>query len=192
MFCGYLGYVVLTYVSLLVAGRNFGVFWSRFGLLPSVVGLHLPWYSWIIFAAGVFFLLFSWLVTSTGVARAVYMNLKGNNFYTWKEAFTFALKKKGGSVVSTPIAIFAIAFFLGLGGVVVGLLGRIPYVGELGISLFSTIWFMASIFLVFVVLALGVSLLLTPAILATTDDDAFEGIFQSFSTLYSQPWRLIL
>ena len=191
LFCGYLGYVILTYASLVAAGKDFGVFWSRFGLFPSVVGLPLPWYSWIIFAVGALFLLFAWLVTGTAVARAAYMNLKGNTFYTWKEAFTFALKKKGGSVISTPIAIVAIAFFTGLGGVVVGLLGRIPYLGELGISLFAVIWMMASLFLIFVILALGVSLLLTPAILATTDDDAFEGIFQSFSTLYSQPWRLI-
>jgi len=192
LFSGYVGYIVLTYLSLIAAGRNFGTLWSRFGFFPNVVGSHLPWYSWIIFALGAFFLLFAWLVTSTGVARAAYMNLKGNTFYTWKEAFIFALKKKGGSVISTPIAIFAIAFFTGLGGVVVGLLGRIPYVGELGVSLFAVVWFMASLFLVFVILTLGTSLLLTPAVLATTDDDAFEGIFQSFSTLYSQPWRLIV
>jgi len=189
---GYLGYVVLTYISLLMAGLDFGLLWSRFGLLPCVMGLYLPWYSWIVFAIGAFFLLFAWLVTSTGVARAAYMHLKGNTFYTWKEAFSFALKKKGGSVISTPIAIGAILFFTGLGGVVIGLLGRIPYVGELGVSLFAIIWFGASLFLLFVALALAVSLLLAPAILATTDDDAFEGIFQSFSTLYSQPWRFVV
>lgn len=188
---GYASYVVLTYASLLLAGNRLDVLWSRFGLLPCALGLNLPWYSWILFALGLFIFLFFWLVTSTGVARATYMNLKGNYFYTWKEALRFALKKKGVSVILTPVAILMIAFFTGLGGVVIGLLGRIPYVGELGISLFSTIWFMASFFLVFILLALGVSLIMTPAVLATTDDDAFEGIFQSFSMLYSQPWRLI-
>jgi hypothetical protein len=189
---GYLVYVICTYLSLILAGKSFSVYWSRYGLMPSVLGLQLPWYSWIIFALGAFFFLFAWLVTSTAVARAAYMNLKGNTFYTWKEACGFALKKKAGSVISTPIAIFVIIFFTGLGGVIIGLLGRIPYVGELGISLFPIIWFMAALFLVFLLLAFFVSLFLTPAILATTDDDAFEGIFQSFSTLYSQPWRLIL
>ena len=192
LFYGYLGYLIFTYLSLLLAGKDFGVHWSRFGLFPSAIGLQLPWYSWIVFALGAFFFLCAWLITSMGVARATYMNLKGNTFYTWKEAWTFALKKKRGSVISTPIAIFLIAFFTILGGIVIGLLGRIPFVGPLGISIFPVIWFMASLFLIFLILALGVSLLLTPAILATTDDDAFEGIFQSFSTLYSQFWRLIL
>ena len=91
--------------------------------------------------------------------------MKGNTFYTWKEAFNFALKRKGGSVISTPVAIAFIIFFTALGGVVIGLLGRIPYVGEVGFSLFAIIWFMASLFLVFVILALVVSFLLTPAIL---------------------------
>jgi Sec-independent protein translocase protein TatA len=192
LFSGYLGYVILTYLCLVVSGEKFSVIWARYGLIPGISGYSIVWYGWIIYALGVFILLFAWLVTATGVSRATYMNLKGNTFYTWKESLMFALKKKGGAVISTPIAIIAIIFFTSLGGVVVGLLGRwIPFLGELGISLLAPVWFIASLFLVFVVLALCVSLLLTPAILATTDDDAFEGIFQSFSTLYSQPWRLI-
>jgi len=189
---GYLAYVLLTYLSLLAAGHNLGTLWSSYGLLPSALGNPLPWFSWILFGLGVAVLVFSWLVTATGVARATYMHLKGNTFYTWKQAFRFALNKKGGSVVSTPIAVLFIALFLVLGGVIVGLLGRIPYLGELGVSLFSVVWYLTSLFLVFVIVVLGVSLLVTPAVLATTDDDAFEGIFQSFSLLYSQPWRLIL
>ena len=178
---GYLCYIIFTYLSLILSGKDFGVIWSRFGLFPTVAGYPLHWTSWILFGVGCFILFFAWLVTATAVARAAYMHLKGNTFYTWKEAIAFALKKKGGSVVSTPIAILLIAVFTALGGVVVGLLGRIPVVGELGISFFAVIWFLSSLFIVFVILALFVSLLLGPAIIATTDDDAFEGIFQSFS-----------
>ena len=57
-------------------------------------------------------------MTATAVARAAYMHLKGNNFYTWKEAVRFALKKKGGAVAATPIAIGVIILFVALGGVV--------------------------------------------------------------------------
>ncbi|MCD6117768.1 hypothetical protein J7K93_12185 [bacterium] len=189
---GWAGYVVFTYLSLLAGGNNLGVVLSRYGLVPGVVGLNLPWYSWVIFSIGAIFMLFFWLVGATGVARATYMHLKGNTFYTWKEAFVFALKTKGGSVISTPVAITAIAFFTCIGGLFIGLLGRIPYIGELGISLFTLLWFGAACFVVFIVLAIVVSMFLTPSILATTDDDAFEGMFQSFSVLYGQPWRFIV
>ncbi len=187
---GYLGYTIFTYLSLVIDGKHLGDSWSRFGLLPYATFTPLR-IGLIPFIIGLFLLLFFWLVSSTGVARATYMQLKGNTFYSWRESFTFALKRKGSSVISTPIAIVAMAFFTGLGGVVIGLVGRIPYLGELGISLFAIVWFMAALFIIFILMAFHVSLFLTPAILATTDDDAFEGIFQSFSTLYSQPWRFI-
>ena len=110
LLCGYLGYIVFTYLSLIIDGKGLGGSWSRFGLLPytSFTPLRI---SLIPFIIGLFLLLFFWLVTSTGVARATYMQLKGNTFYSWREAFSFALKKKGSSVISTPIAIVAMAFF---------------------------------------------------------------------------------
>jgi len=188
---GYVAYVIFTYAAKILAGDNFSDLWARYGLLPYILDFSLPWYSIAVFALGLFFLLFAWLISSTAVCRATYMQLKGNTFYTWKEALAFAFKKKGGSVLSTPIAIGIIAVLIGAGGVVVGLLGRIPVVGPIGLSLFTVIWFVAALLLIFVLLALVVSLILTPAILATTDDDAFEGIFQSFSLLHAQPWRIL-
>ncbi len=189
---GYLAYAVLTYIALILSGQSFGTLWVRFGLLPCAIGQYLPWYGWVLTILGIVILVFSWLITATAVSRAVYMHLKGNTFYTWREAFRFALKKKGPSVLSTPLVILIIAVLIGVGGLIVGLAGRIPYVGELGISLFGILWFLASLLLVFILLAFCVSLILTPAVLSTTDDDAFEGIFQSFSTLFGQPWRFIL
>jgi len=188
---GYGGYVILTYLAFLIGGESLGEVWKRFGLLPCAFGYGLNFFGWVVFFLGVAFLVMAWLVTATAVSRAVYMNLKGNTFYTWKDAFAFA-RKKVGAVAATPAAIFTIIIIMAAVGVVVGVAGRIPYVGELGISLLAVIWYAASFFLVFVGLALLVAFLLTPSILAATDDDAFEGIFQSFSILASQPWRLVL
>jgi hypothetical protein len=189
---GYGLFLILTYVGAILSRGSLSTLWIRYGLLPRIGSLNLTWIGWIFVGVGLFFLAASWLVTSTAVARAAYMNLKGNTFYTWKEAFRFALKKKAVSVIATPVAILAIACFTGLGGVVVGLVGRIHDVLGIGVSLLTLVWFVASFFIVFVLAACAVSLLITPAVLATTDDDAFEGIFQSFSTLFSQPWRLVI
>lgn len=190
------GYIVLTYLALVSAGADFGLAWSRFGLLPAASGQPLPWYSKILACLAVLWLAVVLFWTAVAVCRAVYMHLKGNHFYTWKEALRFSLKKKAGASVATPVAIALIILFTVIGGAVVGLFGRIPWgVGDVlgvGISLLSPVWFAASLFLVFLGLALAVSLLLTPSVLATTDDDAFEGIFQSFSTLAAQPWRIVL
>lgn len=188
---GYLGYLICTYATILITDQNINTIWDRFGLLPSVFGLALPWYGWLLSGMGMLWLFFFSLVASCSVARASYMNIKGNTFYTWKEAFRFALKKKGSSLMATPLAVLLIAALIAIGSIFIGVVGRIPVIGPLGISGFGIIWFAISFFLLLVIIALAISLLLTPAILATTDDDAFEGIFQSFSMLLSQPFHLI-
>ncbi|HDQ45218.1 MAG TPA: hypothetical protein ENN17_06965 [bacterium] len=191
LFVGYGLYLILVYAGAVLSGGDLTTLWIRHGLMPLPGAFNLAWYGWILVGMALFILAAAWLVTSTAVARAAYMNLKGNTFYTWKEAFRFALRKKAISVIATPVAILAIAFFTGLGGVVVGLIARIPFVGPIGVSLLTVVWFAAAFFIVFTLAASVVAFLITPAVLATTDDDAFEGIFQSFSILFSQPWRLV-
>ncbi len=100
---GWAVYFIFTYLALLLAGEHLSIVWARFGLIPSIAGLPLPWYAWIFAGIGILGFLFCWLVSATGVCRAVYMNLKGNHFYTWKDAIRFAFKKKGGAVIATPI-----------------------------------------------------------------------------------------
>ncbi|MBC8185981.1 hypothetical protein H8E88_33270 [candidate division KSB1 bacterium] len=191
LFFGYLGYLVVTYVSFITSGIGLSVGWNKYGLLPCLISESPNWYSMIIYFIGVFWLVAVYLVTATAVSRATYMLAKGNNFYTWKESFSFAVKK-AGAILMSPIALAIIIGLFVLGGAVVGWISKIPYVGELGLTIFTVIWFVASLVIVFLALVFGVSLLLAPAIIATTDDDAFEAVFQSFSTLWSQPWRLVL
>ncbi|MBN1779517.1 hypothetical protein JW948_00135 [bacterium] len=188
----YLIYLVLTYVAFMVAGEGVGEVWDRYGLLPICPGTYMPVISVILCGLAVVILAFGAMLTSTAVARAVYMNLKGNTFYTYKEALAFAWRKKL-SIIGTPVLL---ALFMGLfmlGGGVMGWLGRFPWlsIGPILTSVLTLVWFIACLFLVFMGIALAVSLILTPAILAATDDDAFEGLFQSFSIAFSQPWRLL-
>ncbi|MFC1568912.1 hypothetical protein ACFL4L_01635 [bacterium] len=193
-FVGLLGsytiYLFLTYLAFWLSGEGLAGIWDRFGLLPMIPGMYMPIYCLIIYGLAVFALVYGYMITATGVSRAVYMNLKGNTFYTWKESLAFAWKKKL-SILGTPLSLAILIVLFILGGGFIGLIGKIAYFGELFVSLFSLIWFLAALFLVFISIALIVSVFLTPAILATTDDDAFEGIFQSFSIAFTQPWRLL-
>jgi len=188
---GYAVYLIFTYISLLSAGNSCTAIWERFALVPCVCGMELPWYSWIIYVVGILASLAVILLTNTAVSRAVYMNLKGETFFTWKEAFSFAFKR-WGSVVAAPTAIIGIIAFFVVGALIMGLLGRIPYVGELGTS-FLTLFYMGSaLFVFFLLLVLAVALFFVPAIVATTNEDAFEAVFQSFSISTSQPWRIVV
>jgi hypothetical protein len=148
------------------------------------------WYSYIIFAIGAFWLVAMYLISATAVSRATYMLVKGNHFYIWRDAIRFALKKSA-SVLLSPLAIVIIIALVLIGGAVVGLLGKIPFVGALGISVFTMLWFLAAFFVVFLVIIFAVAMIQAPAIIATTDDDAFEAVFQSFSMVWTQPWRFV-
>lgn len=191
LFFGYLGYLFFTYISFVTAGVGFSDGWKKYGLFPCLFAESFNWYSIIIYLIGFIWLLAVYLIAATAVSRATYMLVKGNHFYTWRDAVQFSLKKTA-SILLSPIAILLIIVFILAGGAVVGLLGKIPFVGEFGITIFTFIWFFTALFVVFLVIILAVALIQTPAIIATTNDDAFEAVFQSFSLVWSQPWRLIL
>ena len=191
LFVGYLGYLIFTYLSLIAARVGLSNGWKKYGLLPCIFPESPNWYSVIIYLIGLIWLVAIYLITATAVSRATYMLVKGNHFYTWLNAVKFALKKTA-SILLSPVAIILIVVFFLAGGAVVGLLGRIPFVGEFGVTIFTFVWFFASLFVVFLVIIFGVALIQTPSIIATTNDDAFEAVFQSFSLVWSQPWRLVL
>ncbi len=192
MSVGFVVYLALSYLSLVVAGYELNSAWSQFGLLPCLfaIGDSFPWSSWLIAGVGSLFLFVTYLITNTAVARAVYMTSKGNSFYTWKESFAFAFRKFW-SIILTPLALLILIGLLVLGALVVGLLGKIPFVGEIGVSLFTILWLLNGLLVFFLVLVVLAAVLLLPSIIATTDEDAFEAIFQSMSIVWRQPWRFL-
>ncbi|MBN1542096.1 hypothetical protein JW992_08095 [candidate division KSB1 bacterium] len=188
---GLAGYWILTYAGFGISGYSLTEIWEQYGLLICVfqTGLFLNWISWIFFGLAFLILSVALLLSATAVARAAYMSGKGNHFYTWHEAYAFAFCK-AGSVLMTPISLAVLIGLMVFGGFLVGLLGRIPYIGEVGIALFVVFWFAVALLLLLFAAVLLVSFFLVPVIIATTDEDAFEAVFQTFSLVWSQPWRL--
>ena len=187
---GYGVYLIFTYLSFLTAGKTFLAMWDRYGLFPCLFGNEYPWFSWAIFIIGSLLLLMMVLVTNTAVSRAVYMNLKGETFYTWKEAYKFAMKNMA-SILGAPVAIGGVIILFVIGALVMGLVGKIPFVGELITSTMTLFYMGAGLFVFFLGLVLVIALILVPSIIATTDEDGFEAVFQSFSLSTGQPVRLI-
>lgn len=188
---GFLGYLFFTYLSFITSGIGLSMGWKKYGLLPCIFPESPNWYSVVIYLIGIIWLVAIYLIASTAVSRAAYMLLKENYFYTWLEATRFALKKTA-SILLSPIAILLIIVLFIAGGAVVGLLGKIPIVGEFGITIFAFVWYFSALVVVFMVIIFAVVMIQVPAIIATTNEDAFEVVFQSFSLTWSQPWRLIL
>jgi len=115
-----------------------------------------------------------------------------------KEAFRFA-GKHWKSVYITILALIGIFLFCLFFPSLVGLLDLIPGVEQAAehfgapVTTFLTIpvYFMG-LFMVLVILALLFGLLLIPAIVAVTGEGVFETLYQLFSTIWNQPWRLVI
>lgn len=189
---GYLSFLIFNYIALLSKGMSIGEIWRLYALFPLPL-LGLPWFGWVIFGVGTVIAIAIWLLASCAVAKITYQELKGDDFYSVEDSLSF-LKKNWKPVLLSPLTLIGlIVFFLAVGALI-GLLAKvIPYVGELGLSLIFGIPVLgAAVFTVFMIVVFIFSLALTPAIVATTGEDTFETVIQLFSTIWNQPWRLVV
>jgi hypothetical protein len=75
--------------------------------------------------------------------------------------------------------------------VVAGLLGKIPVLGEFIFSLPFLLYFPVSIFVLYTAVVFILVITFTPAIVATSEEDTLEAVFQGYSLIWTQPWRLV-
>ncbi|MFC1715308.1 hypothetical protein ACFL6S_16685 [Candidatus Poribacteria bacterium] len=197
---GYLIYEALTYLSLISSGA--GGFWAKYGLRPVCLfegsASGLPAATKIVMAIGCFIWVIIYYLFSTAASKVAVEELRGDDFYSMKAAIKFACKR-WKSIFVTMLALVFIFIFCLFFPSLVGLLDLIPGVEQAAehagtpITTFLTIpvYFMG-LFMVLVILALLFGLLLIPAIVAVTGEDVFETVYQLFSTIWNQPWRLIV
>ncbi len=189
---GYIAYLIFNYIALLAKGMNIGEIWRLYALFPLPF-LGFPWFGWVIFGVGVVIAIAIWLLASCAVAKITYQELKGDDFYSVSDSLGF-LKKNWKPVLLSPLTMIGLIIFFLAVGALIGLLAKvIPYVGELGLAIIFGIPVLgAAVFTVFMAVVFLFSLALGPAIVATTGEDTFETVIQLFSTIWNEPWRLIV
>jgi hypothetical protein len=128
------------------------------------------------------------LLTICAVAKVTFEQLRGDEFYEIRESFRF-VKSNWKAVLLSPATLALFVVVLVILGILFGLLGRIPYAGELFISLLWIPIFAVSLFVVYLVLVFFVSFVTVPAVVATTKSDTFDALFELFSVVNEQNWR---
>jgi hypothetical protein len=192
LFCGYLGFLILTYIAHLLSDRRLSEVWGSYGLFPVYDFSFRGFFPWLIFVIGGVFFISIFLLSNAAVGKLTYEQLKGDEFYSTKDSFKF-LKKNWKTVLLSPLSILALVIILLICGIVIGLLGKIPYVGELGLGIFYGVpIFVVALFTAYTLFIFFIALFMTPAIVATTKEDVFETIVQLFSSIWTQPWRYFI
>jgi hypothetical protein len=192
LLCGYVGFLVLTYIAHLLSDRRLSEVWGAYGFFPVYDFSFSGFFPWLIFAIGCVFFVSIFLLSNAAVGKLTYEQLKGDEFYSTKDSFKF-LKKNWKTVLLSPLSILALVIILIICGVIIGLLGKIPYLGELGLGvLYGVPIFVVALFTIYTLFIFFIALLMTPAVVATTKEDVFETIVQLFSSIWSQPWRYFI
>ena len=105
------------------------------------------------------------------------------------QALTFAASK-ARSLIAAPVAPIVMLIIFGIPLIIIGLIGNIPYAGELIMSLLLGIGLIFAFLMSLLVIAMlgGVNLMI-PAI-AFESTDSFEAISRAFAYIFARPWRI--
>jgi len=129
-------------------------------------------------------------VAGGGICRMAAMQLARDETISPTEALRFGLKKLI-SFLTVPLIPVGIVFLLGLLVFILGLIGNLPWAGELIIGICLVIALFVGLLITLVLIGtIGGANLMYPAI-AYEASDSFDAIGRAFGYIYTRPWRTV-
>ncbi len=193
LFSGWAIYSILTYVALLANGQTLTEIWKTHYFFPCLLNTGLPvaWYAWVISGIGFVIWILIFILASLAVSRITYKQLKGDEFFSSGDSFKY-VKKHGAAAIMGPASIILIIAFFIIMAIIAAWISKWPVLDIIFFGLPYLLYFVVSTFVVYTAVVFVVSFLLAPSIVGTAEEDTMETVFQSYSTLWSQPWRLVI
>jgi hypothetical protein len=125
-----------------------------------------------------------------GICRMAAMQLARGETIGPTEAVRFGLKKFI-SFLSAPLIPVGIILLFGLFVFILGLIGNLPWAGELIIGICLVIALFVGLLITLVLIgAIGGANLMYPAI-AYEASDGFDAVSRTFGYIYNRPWRMV-
>lgn len=193
----YVIYELLVYLSLFIAGGTAANdFWHKYGFMPvcPVVNGDFETITIVAMGIGTLVLFVVFFSMSTMVSKIAMQQLRGDHFFSMGESIGFA-KKNWKVVFGTFIGLIVIFVLCALTPIIVGLLGKIPVVGNIVVMLASILTpfaFFLGLLMAYLIVVFAVSLFLVPSVVAAANSDTFETVYQHFSIIWNQPWRIVV
>jgi hypothetical protein len=189
---GYAVYWALNYLGAAIHGMALSDTWAAFGLYPCLLSLDsISGIACALYWIGAAFWFYAISLGATAVSRVTYKQLKGNEFYSGGDAWSY-VKKHWHPIVFSSISLALILAFLFFLAAIFALVGKIPYVGEFLFVLPYLLYFFGSVFTIYTGIVFLVALVYTPAIVGTYEEDTMGTVWHNFSITWGQPWRIIL
>ncbi len=188
---GFIVYWISSYLSIFLSGISFNHALAQYGLYPFLYGNEAQWYSWFIYYAGISAWVLAILFSCTAVSRVTLKQLKGNDFFSSGDAWSYVSKHWHAIVFSPAAVILIIAFFILFAGLF-AFICTTPFLGEFLFAVPYVIYFLGSIFTIYSLIVLFVSILYTPAIVGVYEEDTMGTVFNSYSITIGHAWRIVL
>lgn len=188
----FLLYYLFTYLAQIFDVGEAVTIYSFFGLLPQTIYRFDFSIPVIIYLLGIFLAFFSITIGFIAVTIFDFENLRGNQFLSIRQALKFSWSRAKQLLLSGLVIILFVGFIVLL-GVIVGLITRIPYLGEILYSLFFFFPnFIISLFTVLIIFVMTPSVLVIPVtVAADRSNETFNSILETFSTIIRQPIRWV-
>ena len=188
---GYSMYLFANYLALILAGLPIKEIWTNEGLYPCAHTYNIPWYSMMLFWGSVI----NWILMiygSIGVAaKHTISELKGDYFLSIDEAHEKVKKNWVPMLFGTISILLILAFYIVMASIF-GLISKIPYIGGLFFSLTYLIHVFGAIFAIFTIFVLLVSLVYSPIIVSSLDEDSMGTVFNVYMIAWRFPLQIIL
>lgn len=183
---------VFVYLGFFASGSDMAARWEQSRLLPLPGSVFwIDPVPVIFLALGSLLIVYVLMRGSLMVSRMTFQQVRGDDFFSSADARRFA-GKHYAPLIAVPLMLVLALALIFASGVAAGLVSGIPAAGPVIAALFSVpLW---GVMLLGILTALGLVLALdmVPSVVACTAGDSFEAVFEVFSTLTSQSWRLLL
>lgn len=186
---GYVGYAVLAYAALAVDGVDLSFAWDVHFIFPiGALGLvTIP--GIIVWLVGLHWFVIWMLRGNLAVSRSAFEEIRGNLFFTSREARMY-VKQKKGVLIRAYAGVVGFVLFMIVLGLIAGAIGRIPFVGELTFGAFYAFpYFILALFSVLIVFLFTTFVLTGPAVVGIKGEDTLTALFDGFTMVTSRPLR---
>ena len=183
-------YDLFLYLAHLINGDNIKAIYQLYGLLPLTFPQLSSMGAKVILCLGTALSVFAVMLGFLAVSILNIESVRGNRFMRPMEAIRFAFRRAPQVFLAELSIVLFLALLVGLFALL-GLICRIPVVGEwIYTLLFAIPNFVVSIFAVFVIFVLCLTVLLMPSVAAADrKGETFNAIVETFSTMILQPLR---
>ncbi|HWR82071.1 MAG TPA: hypothetical protein VN285_02080 [Candidatus Deferrimicrobium sp.] len=186
-------YDAFTYLAVAISGESAGSFFAVYGLLP------ITWLSFssvvarFVYILGVAGAVLAFMLGCFGVSALNVEEMRGNRFFATGGVMRFSLRRFT-QLFLAELAIVLFVAFIVLLAFVLGLVARIPFLGEWLYALFFVVPnFIVALFCVFIIFVTIASVILLPAVAAAErHGEVFAVLLETFSTIIRQPVRWLL